>query len=438
VLCSIRAKLSLIFRPEIDETLNYLGGDYMAASLFKRIFKHCLATFMVFGLAGGVLAVVSVNAASATSIQQEGQDGNNLVCGGVHTLAKAIYIARGGSVRCANGTVERGIGKIWAAMGMTLPVIERMKLGTVCANQGYISSGRQMGPDPSKNVRREVDGQIYYSRPLSVWGPGCYQAFKGHTEDGQSDAILTGCGNGETTRFPPSTPAPVKAPVKTVACYLGTTPEYSVPAGYTVESGVCVNVQQECATDNGNYDSVTGICTIVVATCSNVNNVPVTGSNDVVYITNYGNCNTTPPVVVVTPPPVVVPPPPPVVTPPSPPTVQILTQPQEVSISGTLIPGSTPFKADVSAPSGATLNVVFSAQWGSFPTSSFTYGGGMNQVNTTYDAPSELPPLSTINGVSANWDTVTVTVYETYDNTSTTVSANVSFPILPATTTSRP
>lgn len=398
----------------------------MAASLFKKILKHCLATFMVFGLAGGVLAVVSVNAASATSIQQEGQDGNNLVCGGVHTHAMLMHIINGGSVRCANGTVERGIGKIWEAMGITPEIAARMKLGTVCSNQGYTSSGRQMGPDPSKNVRREVDGTTYYTRPLSVWGPDCYQSWKAYGEAGQSDGIFTGCGNAVTTHYPPSGPAPVKAPVKTVACYLGTTPEYSVPSGYTVESGACVNVQQECATDNGSYNSVTGICTIVVATCSNVTPVNVTNSTNVfVYITNYGNCNTAPPVVVTPPPVVVTPPPPVVVITPQPPTVNNLTQPQEVDVSSTY----PNFCANTYASDSDVLTVVFSAQYGNFSTSSFDVSGVATKSCTTYYGPSDLPPLTTINGVTANFDTVTVTVHD--NTTGLTATSSVSFPIDP-------
>jgi len=144
---------SFSFRPELIRDSQLPWSDYMA----KLILSKCLTIFTVLGLSFATLVVASGNA-GASSSYREGQDGNNLVCGGVHTLAKAIYIARGGSVKCANGTVERGIGKIWAAEGMTLQVIERMKVGTVCSNQGYLSSGREIGPDPSKNVRHEVAG----------------------------------------------------------------------------------------------------------------------------------------------------------------------------------------------------------------------------------------------------------------------------------------
>jgi len=410
----------------------------------KLILKKCLTIFTVIGLSFGTLVVASGNA-GASSSSREGQDGNNLVCGGVHTLAKAKYIARGGSVKCANGTVERGIGKVWAAEGMTLQVIERMKFGTVCSNQGYLSSGREIGPDPSKNVRHNVPGAFsVYSRPYSVWGYECAQWLHGFTESGESVGILTGCGNGLMRYWPPSGPSPVR----TVACVLNGTPETSVPVGYTVQNGNCVNIAAQACVVNygGQWNSVTGVCNVNQGTCDVF--IVINGSGNTVNVSSCNTTTTTQPVTTTTLPPTTttsttttttLPKPPPTTTTtlptpkPLPPTVQILTQPQEVSISGTDVPGTTPFSADVSAQTGDRLTVVFKAQWGSFPNSSFTYGGGMNQVITTYDAPSELPPASTINGVTANWETVTVTVYDT--TSGLTASQSVSFPILPASTT---
>jgi len=402
----------------------------------KSILRKCLTIFTVLGLSFGTLVVASGNA-GASSSYREGQDGNNLVCGGVHTLAKAIYIARGGSVKCANGTIERGIGKIWAAEGMTLQVIERMKFGTVCSNQGYLSSGREIGPDPSKNIRHEVAGITVYQRPLSVWGYGCYQWLHGFTENGESVGILTGCGNGEMRYWPPSRPSPVR----TVACVLNGTPETSVPVGYTVQNGNCVSIAAQACVVNygGQWNSVTGVCNVNQGTCDVF--IVINGSGNTVNVSSCNTTTTTQPPTVTTTTTTTLPtttttstttttlPPPK----PQPPTVQILTQPQEVSISGTDVPGTTPFSADVSAPNGDRLTVVFDAKWGSFPNSSFTYGGGMNQVITTYDAPSELPLPSTINGVTANWETVTVTVYDT--TSGLTASQSVSFPILPPSTT---
>jgi hypothetical protein len=388
---------------------------------------------MVVGMSVGGLAVISVNAASAMTVQQEGHDGNNLVsCGVLSTKQEVIAIAKGFSPCGGKGTAT-----IWARSGATLPVIESMASGVVCSNQGLISTGRRHSPVPSEDVAHRVGTTVYYTRPLAVWGKTCYSAWVGRTEDGYLVAILKGCGNVETTHFPPTQPAtPPAKPI--VVCYLGTTPEYTIPTGYTVVSGNCVGtVQQTCATDNGSYNSVTGFCTVIVASCSSVTNVNLTGSsNNIIYVTNNGNCNTyVPPVVVTTPPPViVVTPPPVVVVTPSPPTVTILTQPQEVSISGTTIVGSTPFKADVSGPSGDSLKVVLSAKYGSFQGSPYIFGGGLNQVNTTYYAPSELPPLSTINGVTTNWDTVTVTVYDTTSPLGLSASATVSFQILPPST----
>jgi|GEM_PF-2885802 len=417
---------------------------------FKRSKRNLTASLVVVCLAVGIIGVPfigsSVSTAGASSVHLEGTDGNNIVCGGVHSVAQAIKYYNGAPDLCGH----TDIGKIWTAMGITLPIIKAMFFGTVCSNQGFISSGRLMGPDPSQNVHRYYGGASLWTRPLAVWGVTCYSALKGYTEDGHTVAILTGCGNGETTQFPPAFPKPKpKPPVihhpkpkpkpRPVVCYIGTTPEYSVPAGYSVISGNCVSAEQTCVTDNGGaWNGVTGICTVTVSSCSDV--TQVYGNNNVVYVTNYGNCDVSPPpVVVVTPPPViVVTPPPPTTTTtlppakPQPPTVTILTQPQEVSISGTTVVGATPFKSDVSGPSGDSLTVVLSAQWGSFPNSTFPFGGGMNQVNTTYDAPSELPPVSTINGVTTNWDTVTVTVYDT--TTGLSASASVSFQILPPST----
>jgi hypothetical protein len=382
----------------------------------KLILSKCLTIFTVLGLSFATLVVASGNA-GASSSYREGQDGNNLVCGGVNTLAKAIYIAKGGSVKCANGTVERGIGKIWAAEGMTLQVIERMKFGTVCSNQGYLSSGREIGPDPSKNVRHEVTGMTVYSRPYSVWGYECAQWLHGFTENGESVGILTGCGNGLMRYWPPSGPSPVR----TVACVLNGTPETSVPVGYTVQNGNCVSIAAQACVVNygGQWNSVTGICGVTQGNCNTF--IVLNGNGNEVNVTYNNSCDTTtsspPPTTTIT-----TTLPPPVVTPPQPPYVYGLTLPENGQIS---IDGASPVCASITAPAGDSLSVTFTSNTiGDFSpeTQPPVTSVGTNSVCATYIAPT--------NPVDYGTDTYTVSVYDSTTRLSA-VQTSTSFTISP-------
>jgi len=361
----------------------------MAALLRKFSIKRCLTALLVtIGLfAGTSVAIFGATAvpASAAVHVSVGQDGNNIVCGGVPTLARAIFYAKGGINKCANGKVHTDVGADWAARGITLQVVEKMVSGTVCGSQGLWSTGRQKSPDPSNNIATLVDHHIVYVRPLSDWGSGvCYSAWVGYTEDGQRVAILKGCGNAESTEKLPPVIAQLPPTVKTVACTLGTTPEYSVPAGYTVQNGDCVSSAQFCATDEGGtWSGVTGICTVTVSNCSNVNNVTgSTGSGITnVYITETGNCNVTPTqTVVVTPPPTVVvvntPPPPPVVP-----------QPQvSCSLSWNITNGNTVSVTVFATPINGTVTAATIAFASGVSTSESVYGTSASGTYT-YPAP---------------------------------------------------
>jgi hypothetical protein len=394
----------------------------------KLILSKCLTIFTVLGLSFATLVVASGNA-GASSSYREGQDGNNLVCGGVHTLAKAIYIARGGSVKCANGTVERGIGKIWAAEGMTLQVIERMKVGTVCSNQGYLSSGREIGPDPSKNVRHEVAGMTVYSRPYSVWGYECAQWLHGFTENGESVGILTGCGNGLMRYWPPSGPSPVR----TVACVLNGTPETSVPVGYTVQNGNCVSIAAQACVVNygGQWNSVTGICGVTQGNCNTF--IVLNGNGNEVNVTYNNSCDTT----TSSPPPTTttttsttttttLPKPPPTTTttmptPSQPPQVSGLGVPENMQIDS-----SRPMCGDITAPVGDSLSVTFSSGGiGLFfsPIVTATGAGVATKVCDTYSAPTN--PID-----AGQYDTYSVIAYDSTSRLYSAVQTSDSFEII--------
>jgi hypothetical protein len=86
--------------------------------------------------------------------------------------------------------------------------------------------------------------------------------------------------------------------------------------------------------------------------------------------------------------------------PPTPPTANNVTQPQEVYVNETY----PNICADVSAPAGHSVRVVFSAKFGSFPDSTFNYSGGFARPCKTYHAPGDVTPTGK--------DTITVTVYD--------------------------
>jgi hypothetical protein len=86
---------------------------------------------------------------------------------------------------------------------------------------------------------------------------------------------------------------------------------------------------------------------------------------------------------------------------PTPPTVKNVTQPQEVYVNETY---PSNICADVSAPAGHNVKVVFSAKFGSFPDSTFNYSGGFARPCKTYHGPGDVTPTG--------HDVITVTVYD--------------------------
>jgi hypothetical protein len=162
-----------------------------------------VATSFAFTGATAVTAQAATTA-HVVSHAQEGQDHNNVVCGGVPSKALLIKYASGGKDSCGHADIKA----IWAADGITLPVAKSMVSGTVCSTGGFTSNGRQHSPVPSADKVHLIAGSTIYFRPLSVWGKTCYAAWVGHTEDGRTVAVLKGCGNGEATALPPSKPAP--------------------------------------------------------------------------------------------------------------------------------------------------------------------------------------------------------------------------------------
>jgi hypothetical protein len=85
---------------------------------------------------------------------------------------------------------------------------------------------------------------------------------------------------------------------------------------------------------------------------------------------------------------------------PTPPTVKNVTQPQEVYVNETY----PNICADVSAPNGHNVKVVFSAKFGSFPDATFNYTGGLARPCKTYHAPGDVTPTG--------HDVITVTAYD--------------------------
>ncbi|HVA10853.1 MAG TPA: hypothetical protein VNG32_01650 [Candidatus Dormibacteraeota bacterium] len=145
-----------------------------------------LITTLGIGVSAELMAPVSASARSATE--------NSLVCGGVHSKAQALRLARGGADACGH----HDIGKAWAKVGITPQVIKTMQWGTVSSSDGLTSEGRLHSPNHSKDKLLDLGGgDDIFTRPLSVWGDTTYTALVGYTENGQEVAILEGCGNGE-------------------------------------------------------------------------------------------------------------------------------------------------------------------------------------------------------------------------------------------------
>jgi hypothetical protein len=245
--------------------------------------KRCLTALMVvFSLAAfsAGLSVVTASASGAAGIVHlhEGQDGNNLVCRGVHTKAQLMFYAKGGVSKCVEVLNGREVQFTFQAsvayqeFGITPQVAATMKSGTVCSTEGLTSSGRQHSPVPSEDVLHRVGTATFYTRPLAVWGRACYSAWVGRTEDGQLVAVLKGCGNAETTKLPPARP-PVTV----------TTPP--TPA-------------KSCVAKGGTWDSSAESCTTKTVTVTGNCNITVTvygGSGNITIINTITNsCNTTP------------------------------------------------------------------------------------------------------------------------------------------------
>ncbi len=184
------------------------------------------------------------NAASASS---EGQSGNDIVCTkpgeseAIPSKKELIRLAGGGKDACG-----RTVNKIWTAMGVTPEVARTMKLGQVCASEGYISSGRKVSPVPANNKGLVINGKrVAYTRPLSDFGSDeCYEAYKGEREDGTKLAVLTGCGNPEAEKLPPKR-------------------DRKIPKQPTAS----VNVQKIAKDDQNNKITVTDKIFTVAATC---------------------------------------------------------------------------------------------------------------------------------------------------------------------------
>jgi flagellar hook assembly protein FlgD len=248
--------------------------------------KRCLTAFMVVSSLAAFSAGISVATASASGAAvHEGQDGNNLVCNGVHTKAQLKHYANGAVSKCVekiNGKEVKVTSRpsiVWQAMGITPAVASTMKSGTVCSNQGLISSGYFHGPVPSEDVLHRIGTTTFYTRPLAVWGRTCYSAWVGHTEDGQLVAILKGCGNAETTKLPPAHPVTVTP---------GPTPA------------------QSCVAKGGTWSSPAESCTTKTVTVTGNCNITVTvyGGSGTITVTNtiVNSCNTTTPPVTTPPP----------------------------------------------------------------------------------------------------------------------------------------
>jgi hypothetical protein len=198
-------------------------------------------------------------------------------------------------------------------------------------------------------------------------------------------------------------PAPVKtAPVTTTtAPVLQCTDTTAVNYG---QAGICVyqtnSADQNCKAAGGSYNGNTNLCTItqVNANCSTV--YVINGSGNVVGSpTQSGNCDTN----TTTPPPA-----------PTPPTVSLQSV-QEVDENGTDV-----ITATVNAPSGDSLNVCYSAQFGAFSPSCVTITAAANQATTvqsTYQAPNDI--------VTEN---VTATVYDETTGLNATSAPDI-FPV---------
>ncbi len=302
----------------------------------NRIREAAIVASSVAAMGVGVLE-------QAPNAEAQSFDANNIVCNGVRSIAQAERLASGAPDACGH----RDVGKIWAAMGITKPLIAKMQLGEVCASDNLISSGRGPSPEPSEDTPVNFEGASFLERPLSVWGQVCYAAWKAHREDGSLVAILENCGNGEEEFQIPPREEKHPHPKKHHKQHHKKKPVVHTPSPSVVCSG---------PTTNGN----SGIAT------------------------QGGNCSTgTTTVIETTPPPVVV-----VVTPPNQPP-QPPTQPPQESIS--ISPLTTAEPLFTNSPEQLCVNAQFSPSNGAVPSVTFRVVSGEGSVGSTYQDADGIP-----------------------------------------------
>jgi hypothetical protein len=264
----------------------------------KRIsIKRCLtASMVVFSLAAfsAGLSVVTASASGAAEVSHVhlgNYNPDNVICGGVHSDAIFVAYTEGRKDACGHTDIRN----ILLSMGITTQIAKKMTESTFCiaanSNQ-WISAGRQSSPNPSTDVWHNVSypGGVTRLRTnyLSVFGPGCYEKWSGHTADGRTVGVLVNCGNPINNGMPATRPTrPTKPkPVPTPA--------------------------EKCTASNQHWDSTTNTCTTTITTVNGNCSVTVVvyGQNNTVNNTWTDSCNTTtttPPVTVITTPPPVTP-----------------------------------------------------------------------------------------------------------------------------------
>lgn len=169
------------------------------------------------------LILVALLATCAFAQTAKASGGNNVCANGVMT--KKAFLS------CYNNNASARA--LYNSLGVTAGGIKAAKTVKVCANQGYLSYGRNYTPG-SKSV--SPDGQRFYRRPLSSVMHGCASAWYVLTKKG-AVRVLKFCGNPEVrphkkpkckckTKKKPKKPAqpttPVTPPV--INCPTGTSP----------------------------------------------------------------------------------------------------------------------------------------------------------------------------------------------------------------------
>jgi uncharacterized repeat protein (TIGR01451 family) len=240
---------NLPFNPSLITQVSFYAKRLKRETAVRRLgFLFIALTFFV-----QLFAVIAPPKYSLAEV------GNDILNGGFPTQGAAV-------AKCAAN--EQDFGSILSYYGVSCDALGGGQVRRLDYNE-YDGQLYSMGRAHRFNndVPVNVNGTVYFMRPLTNWGAHCYQdgancmAITGTRSNGTPFMVLFACGNivivGRPTAPPPPTPA------KSVAC---SNLIMDIPAGSKVKQGTVVKIHGEAVGQNLNpgeladfyYDYVNG------------------------------------------------------------------------------------------------------------------------------------------------------------------------------------